>query len=185
MEGVGRLGADELNALYEVQIAALRSFEYPLFGLDPSWSGRRWCQPPSAAGVDGTRSRSVECALLHDQVDGPEGAYLRVATTTIRDHTMPWRLVVQVEPTPFEERIQAIVDDDYTPPGAHRRTTDILLDGSRVPFEVLSRGRYFVARRQVGPYDIVLQGEGFDLSDVLLVTVRDLEPYVEGFKSRH
>jgi len=190
MENTGRLGPGEISELYRGQIAKLEAFEYPLYGLDRFWQGNRYPDGPTEShSVNPTTGKTitkrVECALVHGDADDPDQPYLRVATTTDPDATMPWRLVVRVEPTPFEERIQAITDADYVPLGATRSALSIPIDGQPAEFDMLQRGPHLVAQHHAQSYDIVLEGRGFDPSELSLITAEDLQPYIEGFWARH
>jgi len=185
MKNAGRLGPGEISELYREQIAKLKAFEYPLYGLDKMWQGDRYLDGPNESQsvnptTDKTITTRVECALVHGHADGPDQPYLRVATTTDPDATLPWRLVVRVEPTPFEERIQAITDADYVPLGASRSALNIPIDGQSAEFDVLQRGPHLVAQHHAHGYDIVLEGRGFDPRRLSLITMEDLQPSGRG-----
>jgi hypothetical protein len=62
---------------------------------------------------------------------------------------------------------------------------DIPVDSQPTEFELLRRGPHFVAQHHADTHDIVIEGRSLEPTELSLVTVKDLQPYIDGFWARH
>jgi len=70
--------------------------------------------------------------------------------------------------------------DERLTEGAHWSKASIPVDGHRIDFDRLEEADDWVARAVVGDLVVTIEGHRFDVESVRLVTVDDVEPYIEG-----
>lgn len=57
---------------------------------------------------------------------------------------------------------------------------EIVVDGSPRRFRLLERELAWIARGEIGDYEVRLEAREFPWTDLELMTVTDVEPYIEG-----
>jgi hypothetical protein len=165
---------------------------FPLFGLAPTWSGERWLAGGSWGGM-GRRETTESLSLGH----GPwlaDGAILRVQSEAPGlaqgRSELQWigELLWRQGASDIDQAIDRFRTEWDVGNGIEgerpvEAVAEILIDGTSVPFRVLRRGRSWVAGATRPDVWITIDGDGFDIDEVELVTVRDLRPYIEGTRS--
>lgn len=158
----------------------------PLYGLDGSWTGTRRLggfETRESVGPDAdvVLATDVEAGLDHGEHDRRDTPFVRVISTTDRNHrTLPWRLVCHVEDTRLAARIIAEAAPHQVPPGARRYVAALPVDGRAEVFDVLERNGHFVALTDRGGHRLLVEGRGVDPAALRLVTVTDLSEYAAG-----
>jgi hypothetical protein len=174
---------------------------FPLYGLPPEWKGARflggfaweWHDP----GPEETTALSLEHGTLVDR--GAPMPFLdpvlMVETSVPRDTGASGVLRILAECVWTGEA--ATVDeaweilhargeaapDRFVDALPTRGQAIILVDGHPFTFDLISGQLAWVAQARVGAVRVTVEGSRFDVSDVQLAEVHDLEPYFEG--SRH
>jgi hypothetical protein len=178
-----------------------RNPPFPLYGLPPSWEGQRFLGGMGWGGM-GRDAGLNRLELAHGDPEDPKGTELRVSSSVARgEPELPeelllrqlaeslWHEVHRPPPELPAERFHEWADARGR--GYRRRETPpftpvrVPVDGEPVAFSYLAEGFACVALGRRGTITITLRGRHLDVAQVELVTIRDVEPYVEGSKSLH
>jgi hypothetical protein len=167
-----------------------RHLPFEPFGLPPTWQGERWARGTSWSG---SVVSSVELAFGREGDDN--GPLLRVGTAS-NDRPARRSLRTAAEELWWSAREMPHGLSPEQMAGWHRRTERDLaaraeprwsplvlpVDGRPVRFDVLAEGRWWVARREADDRSITIWGRSWPIDELELVTVADIEPYVEGWR---
>ncbi|HEY3209300.1 MAG TPA: hypothetical protein VGL18_05840 [Actinomycetota bacterium] len=163
----------------------IRSCPFPFYGLDASWSGSRML---GGHGSHGKEISSVE--LLHGH-PGEEEAWVRIESAP------ETRAGLRLEQTAWElwnslERPPADLPPDLRGPWIHRRfeqnrtraahwnKVPLPVDRRSAEFDYLEEQPDWIACGVIGGLVVRIRGHRFPLDHVRLVTIADVEQYIEG-----
>jgi hypothetical protein len=166
-----------------------RECPFPFYGLDGSWTGIRMLGGHGSRGTKGTEVTSVE--LAHGG-PGEGGSWVRVETAL---ESRDWPRDLHQTAVEFWGRVERPPAD--LPPhlkGAwhHRRfernlhreanwsKVSIPVDADLVEFDQLQHQGNWVARARLDELVVRVNGNRFPVASVRLVTIADVEPYIEG-----
>ncbi|MGH2652881.1 MAG: hypothetical protein ACRDHV_00835 [Actinomycetota bacterium] len=187
-------GAVDRSRRREEQV--FRDPPFPLYGLPPSWQGPRFL------GGMGRDAGVTQLELAHGGPDDPSGMELRASSSVARgEPDLPeefllrelaeslWHEVHRPPPDLPAERFHAWAESrerEYrrreTPPFSQ---VVIPMDGEPTRFASLAEESTWVALGRTGHVTITLRGRNLDVGQVELVTVRDVEQYIEGSRRLH
>ncbi|MEO6798034.1 MAG: hypothetical protein ABI401_08580 [Candidatus Dormibacter sp.] len=157
---------------------------WPLFGLPPSWQGKRFL------GGHSVSDRTISAlALAHGDPWNPDTALLRVQVSG-RDEPLRflaenlWHVAARppegLLPEEFSVwstkqmiEIRARPDPDW----GHQT---IPIDGIPVECDFLGEGHCWVGQATIGNVFLTLTGTNFPVEDAALVKIADVEPYIQG-----
>jgi hypothetical protein len=164
----------------------IRNCPFSLFGLDSSWTGLRWI---GGSGSDGKTLSSLQLAFGdHFSMD----PWLRIDTSTAdegREFDLRywaielWRRAERPPrdlPSHQWIRWEDRRIEEHLAKGANWSKVSIPVDGSEIPFDCLEEEADWVARAPIGDVVVVIEAHRFPIESVRLVTVTDVEPYIEG-----
>lgn len=162
-----------------------RSVPLRLYGLPPMWNGPRFL-----GGWGSHRKGITSLELLHGDALG-EGSQLRVEVLADPYDLHPRSLAMALwheaeRPPPASPGAEIFAWRDArereiaSRPDPEWRPMSIPVDGRSVEFQLLSEGASWVAHAQVEELRLILRGRDFPVDEVDLVSVKDVEPYIEG-----
>lgn len=175
-----------------------RTPPFPLYGLSPSWQGHRFLGGMGGGGMG--RDASVNrLELAHGD---PSGSQLRVSSSGGRGEAeLPeefllqelaeqlWREVHRpppdLSPDRFHEWLEAEDRERRMGEAPPFGPVEIPVEGEPVRFAYLAQGSGWVALGRRAGVTISLLARNLDVRQVELVTVRDVEPYIEGSRRLH
>jgi hypothetical protein len=178
---------------------AFRNAPFPLYGLPPFWAGPRSLGGMGWGGM-GKDAGLTELELRHGDPEDPEGTELRISSSVSRgERDLPWALVlrglaedlwVEGHPPPSDhEQLRQWINARER---EHRRQETpsfapvrIPVDDESVSFDHLADGSAWVAVTRRDALAITLRARNLSIEGVELVTVRDVEPYIEGSRQLH
>lgn len=166
------------------------SAPFPLYGLPPSWRGYRFI------GGHGESGNAVtQMSLGHaDRLPlDPDKSELRVEVIPVpeylsrRDELTFW-LAHETAPRPSaeassDEMARWHVDIEHEARVLSEqpwREIEIPVDGTSTRFRLLEREHAWIARGRTGDYEVRLEARKYPWTKLALVTVTDVEPYIEG-----
>jgi hypothetical protein len=139
------------------QEEAIRNAPFPLFALGPSWSGSRRIE-----GMGWSSSSGPRFTLGHEGGLDPETPSVSVTAGAEGRLRANWD----------EERGEFV--------SGEVRQIRVPVDGAAVPFESVSEGEAWLAFGSVAGVGVLIRGHNFEMRAVELVTVTDVEPYIQG-----
>lgn len=169
---------------------------FPFYGLPPSWEGPRFLGGMGWGGM-GREAGVNRLELAHGDPEDPRGMELRVSSSVARgEPDLPqelllrqlaeslWHEVQRPPPDLPAERFHAWAEARErerrrreTPPFSH---VEVPVDGEPTRFAYLAEQSSSVAQGRSGHVTITLRARNLDVGQVELVSVRDVEPYIEG-----
>jgi hypothetical protein len=176
---------------------AFRNAPFPLYGLPRSWESPRSLAGMGWGGI-GKDAGLTMLELIHGEPEDREGMELRVSSSVPRGQPdLPWPVVLRglaedlwVERHPPPQDRERLRQWAKAREREHRRQesppfTPVLIpvDGEPVRFDHLSKGPTWVAVARRQGVTVALRARNLPMNAVELVTVLDVEPYIEG--SRH
>jgi hypothetical protein len=171
-----QLASDPARAMQRERRALVERFRaapFPLYGLPVSWPGPRHLGGSAGRQATGQPPVVTALSLAHGDPLAAQGPQLRVE--------------VRIEPWDPEEPALGPGEHWGGVDGLAGREADsdwsevaILVEGRPVGFELLGRGRHWVARAELGAWTLVLHARDLPIGEVELIRVTDVEPYVEG-----
>jgi hypothetical protein len=196
------LGTQILDALDPVgmfdrlerrQEQVFRDRPFAIYGLGPSWEGPRFIGEVSSGWQVGARDVS-ELELVHGDVSNPSGTLVRVASSPSsigeprdRRRELAEQLWLEVEPPPPRESPERFIGwedvverDHRSRPTPHFRTIELSVDEEPISFSFLLEQNAWVALGYKEDITISITARDIGIEDVRLVTIRDVEPYIEG-----
>lgn len=170
---------------------SLRSLPFPLYGLPPTWRGVRFIAGHGRSG------RVITSASL-GHADGspfdPEVSELRVEVSPAAEHASPhgdrlthWLAHASAPDLPLdaspeemaiwhlqiERDARALMQEAW-------RDLEVSVDGVPRAFRLLEREQAWTARGRIGDHDVRFEARRFAHARLELVTVTDVEPYIDG-----
>ncbi|WP_157361859.1 hypothetical protein [Haloechinothrix halophila] len=139
------------------RVAPFRSAPFPLYGLPPTWPGRRMLGSTSSSADRNGPMRTTALELRH--VNGPA---VDVEACHVDDDGLTVRL----------DELGADVDDGGV--------VTIPVDGQEHEFRYRTSDGGVVAYTHVGDHAILVRCDRSVLDDVELVRITDLQPYIDG-----
>lgn len=170
---------------------SFRSLPFPLYGLPPTWRGARFI------GGHGRSGRIITSASLghadRSPLD-PEVSELRVKVTPSPEHTSRhgdefthWLAHATAPDPPLDATPEEIARWHIQIERAARalmqevwRDVEIPVDGAPRAFRLLERKQAWIACGRVEDHDVRLEARRFAHARLELVTVTDVEPYIDG-----
>jgi hypothetical protein len=172
---------------------ALRTLPFEPYGLPATWENERWAGGTSS---EGSAIVSAELGFGDQGLDG-RGVHLRVETAVRRDDVRRSRTLHALAHSLWRSEL-AMPEGLRAEQAAlwfHRRDRELAarpeprwtpvvlrVDGRPVRFDVLAEGASWVARGTLADRVLTLRGRSWPLERVELVTVRDIEPYLAGWR---
>jgi hypothetical protein len=165
------------------QAALFRSAPFPLYGLPPSYQGRRYLGGSYAGG-----KRAVALSLLHGSIDGEE-PFVIVETSTLKSGHGggPMRVLAdlcwdrsRMDSSEFEDRLRASQLGTDSLDDVAWTSVAVSVQEVVRPFMLASREQEWVARTEVDGHLVTIEGSAFPLASVELVRIEDLTPYIAG-----
>jgi hypothetical protein len=157
---------------------------WPLFGLPPSWQGKRFLGGHSAS--DKTVSA---LQLAHGDPWNPDAPQLRVEASQ-REEPLRflaenlWHVArrppAELRPEEFSAWVTKRMIEIRARPDPEWGHRTILVDGIPVAFDFLGEGNSWVGRGRIGNVVLTLTATSFPVEDAVLVKIADVEPYVQG-----
>ena len=142
------------------QEVAFRQAELPLLGLGSSWTGSRWVGGMGRSSTSGPRY-----SLAHGHPDAPTRRFVAVTVGDPRYLRRKWE---------FEAH--------GGPHGGEIQRAEVTVNGRLVEFQLVDLGGsagWFAVGSAEG-LGITIRSEGVAPDEIELVTIRDLEPYLQG-----
>ncbi len=171
--------------------AAYRSPPFPLFGLPSSWRGLRFIGEWGFASRKGIQSLELNHGHPRHR-DGPE---LRVETSVEGLEFLPDAELLALRHELFHSmppphgldphqmrRWHFAREETFQSWRPESRTPFLPVDGVPVEFNAVLEGQHWIAEGRVGTVTVKIRARAFPIEDVELVTVRDIEPYIEGHR---
>ena len=170
---------------------AFRDRPFTIYGLDTSWGGQRFIGGSGWAGDVGNVS---ELELVHGDVSHPSTTSVRVASSPSsigeqrdRRRELAEQLWLEVEPPPPRESLERFIEWEDARERGHRsrptpdfRTIELSVDDDPLTFSFLLEQNAWVALGSKEDVTISIIASNVGIEDVRLVTIRDVEPYIEG-----
>jgi hypothetical protein len=163
---------------------------FPLYGLPPSWEGRRFLGGGSWSGWRSERVHSL--SLVHGSLVEGEGPMLVTETAAAGAPAGGGVLRVVAEDL-WNRNVRNVEDavaalsheppqdrDLVTSPTPSRAKALIVVEGTTVVFDVLSRLGNWVGRATVEGFLVTIEGQDFPLQGLEVVRIKDLGPYIRG-----
>ena len=169
---------------------AFRDRPFTIYGLDPSWEGQRFI---GSSGWEGVVGNVSELELVHGDVSHPSGTSVRVASSPSsigesrdRQRELAEQLWLEVEPPPPRESLERFIEwedarerDHRSRPTPDFRTIELSVDDDPLTFSFLLEQNAWVALGSKEDVTISIIARNVGIEDVRLVTIRDVEPYIE------
>jgi hypothetical protein len=172
--------------------ATYRSPPFPLYGLDPSWPGFRYL------GGYGTSSRKgvQSLELGHGEARTENGPQVRVEVSVDEPPFAGDHIVEMLRRELFHEAIRPprelegremqrwMFDNEkaFESWRPETRKVPIRIDGVPAEFAAVFEGRHWIAQGGAGRLIVKIRARELPIEEVVLVTVRDVEPYIEGHR---
>lgn len=158
--------------------AALARWHLPLYGLDQTWTGRRWI-----GGHGSSSGRTTQITLAHGDAWAEDSPLVRVETAVLDGGMVPEahaaRGLARKLFHDTGEHLPAIRDtfrsDD---PLAAWDEVGLNVDGEVVTFHALFSEPYWVAVREAGDCLVSIEARHAHPNLVYLVKIQDIEPYL-------
>lgn len=173
---------------------AFRHPQLALYGLPPSWPGRRFIGAIGSGGI-GKTARITNLQLGHGDPADPNGPELRVDSSVgdfgresaLRDLAEDlWRATdgrpARLEAEEFQAWLDARDREYRQRPTPAFTPVEVLIDGEPVSFDYLAAVRAWVAHSVVDGLQVTLHARNMDVDGVQLVRILDVEPYIRGSK---
>lgn len=163
-----------------------RSAPLRLYGLPPTWKGPRFL-----GGWGSHRKGITSLELLHGDALG-EGRQLRVEVLADPSDAHPRALADTLWDEALRPREGPRSPEDIVAwhrarerelasrPDPEWQSVSIPIDGEGVAFQLLTEGSWWIAQGRVGELRLILRGHDFPSNQVTLVSVKNVEPYIEG-----
>jgi hypothetical protein len=175
------------------QEQVFRDRPFTIFGLDPSWEGPRLIGEVSSGWQVGAGDVS-ELELVHGDVSHPSGTFVRVSSSPSsigeprdRRRELAEQLWFEVEPPPPRESLERLIEWEDVRERDHRHrptpafeAIELPVDGGPISFSFLLEQNGWVALGSKEDVTISIIARNAGIDDVRLVTIRDVEPYIEG-----
>jgi hypothetical protein len=157
----------------------VRQLEFPVYGLDASWTGRRWVGGWGASGdvvdrIDLAHGDAYDAAAPLVRI---ETRALRVGEKDLQEGFAAKGLAQHLwhEGVDHEALRPAFTSAD---PTATWAALTLPVDGEPTAFRLLGAGGSWVALGRVDRRLVAIQGRHVDPASLALVTVEDVEPYL-------
>jgi hypothetical protein len=175
------------------QEQVFRDRAFTIYGLDPSWEGPR-CIGEVGSTWQVSAGDVIELELVHGDVSHPSGTLVRVASSPSstgeprdRRRELAEQLWLEVEPPPARDSPERFIEWEDAREGDRRsRPTpdfepiELSVDGEPISFSFLREQNAWVALGYKEDITIAIAARDVGIEDVRLVTIRDVEPYIEG-----
>jgi ribosomal protein S27AE len=170
-----------------------RDRPFAIYGLDPAWEGPRFIGEVSSGWHVGAGDVG-ELELVHGDVSHPSGTLVRVASSPSsigeprdRRRELAEQLWLEIEPPPPRESPERFIEWEAARARDHRsrptpdfRTIELPVDGEAISFSFMLEQNAWVALGYKEDITISITARDIGIEDVSLVTIRDVEPYIEG-----
>lgn len=157
---------------------------WPLFGLPPSWQGKRFLgghswsdKTVSALTLAHGDPWIADAPQLRVQVSGKEEPLRLLAENLWHESKRPPEGLPPEEFSAWSAKLIIEIRTRPDPDWGHRT---ILVEAIPVEFDFLSEGPCWVGRGRCDSVVLVLTGRNFPVEDAALVKVADVEPYIQG-----
>jgi hypothetical protein len=157
---------------------------WPLFGLPDSWQGRRFLggHSESDKAVNSLQlahgdPRNPDAPQLRVEVSGREESLRFLAENLWHEAQRPPEGLLPEEFAVWSAKQMIAIRTRPDPDWGHRT---ILVDGIPVEFNFLGEGQSWVGRGRIGNIVLTLTARSFPAEDAALITIADVEPYIQG-----
>ena len=168
----------------------LRRAPFALYGLPASWGESRLI-----GGYGTSNGKLTSLELLHGDPSAAAGPYLGAESSVVvpghrdlRSYQMElWREASRRQLDVPPERLPGAVnrlEEALRARAADWKKVSIPVDGAPLEFEWLEEGSAWVAVREGPDVTVKVRGGNFPLEWVRLVTIRDLQPYLDGAEAQ-
>jgi hypothetical protein len=175
------------------QEQVFRDRAFTIYGLDPSWEGPRFIGEVGSGWHAGAGDVG-ELELVHGDASHPSGMLVRVASSPSsigeprdRRRELAEQLWLEAQPPPAHESLERFIDwedaverDRRSRPTPDFRTIELSVDEEPISFSFLFEQNAWVALGSKEDVTISITARDIGIEDVSLVTIRDVEPYIEG-----
>lgn len=168
---------------------AFRTTQLPLYGFPETWIGPRFL-----GGYQGDGQRVTGLTLAHGDPFDEQGPELRVETSVPADGLLALskrtlfeglkmterRSPPDLSPDEFSSWVRRMDRELRDMPDPVWTSVAINVDAQPVDFELLREGGRWVAWAANGGVLVTISGRAIRPEDVELVTISDVEPYIDG-----